>query len=230
MPLRTTPQRNSIKACHGNGESLLPWQAFCYRTNETEKETTLTNVNNTVHVLGFSGSLRKASYNTGLLNDAGRLLPDGMTFETFDLLPIPFYNGDVEAQGAPDAVRHFKDRIAAADALLIASPEYNYSVTGVLKNAIDWVSRPPKDSPFIGKPVAIMGAGGLYGTVRAQLHLRQILLPTGANVLTRPDVHVMRSWEKFDTEGNLTDEETRDRVAQLLVALRDWTLHLRNEA
>lgn len=185
---------------------------------------------NTIHVLGFSGSLRKASFNTGLLNEAGRLLPDGVTFETFDLLPIPFYNADVEAEGVPEAVRRFKDRIAAADALLIASPEYNYSVTGVLKNAIDWASRPPKDSPLSDKPVAIMGAGGLYGTVRSQLHLRQILLSTGTNVLTRPDVHVIRSWEKFDSEGNLTDEETRERVAQLMIALRDWTLRLRNEA
>ena len=192
--------------------------------------TNATNATNTVHVLGFSGSLRKASFNTGLLNEAGRLLPDGVTFEMFDLLPIPFYNADVEAEGAPEAVRHFKDLIAAADALLIASPEYNYSVTGILKNAIDWVSRPPKDSPFLGKPVAIMGAGGLYGTVRSQLHLRQILLPTGANLLTRPDVHVMRSWEKFDGEGNLTDEETREKVAQLMIALRDWTRRLRNEA
>ncbi|MEO6457749.1 MAG: NADPH-dependent FMN reductase [Chloroflexia bacterium] len=186
---------------------------------------------NTIHVLGFSGSLRKASFNTGLLNEASKLLPDGMTLETFDLSPIPFYNADVEAEGAPDAVRHFKDRIAAAaNALLIATPEYNYSVTGVLKNAIDWVSRPPKDSPFVGKPVTIMGAGGLYGTVRAQLHLRQILLATGSNVMTRPDVHVMRSWEKFDSEGNLTDEETREQVAKLMVALRDWIRQLKNEA
>ena len=184
---------------------------------------------NTIHVLGFSGSLRKASFNTGLLNEAGKLLPDDVTLETFDLSPIPFYNADVEAEGAPDAVRLFKERMAAADALLIATPEYNYSVTGVLKNAIDWASRPPKDSPFVGKPVAIMGAGGLYGTVRSQLHLRQILLSTGANVLTRPDVHVMRSWEKFDSEGNLTDEETMERIARLMIALRDWTLGLRNE-
>ena len=182
----------------------------------------------TIHVLGFSGSLRKASFNTGLLNEAGRLLPEGMTFETFDLSPIPFYNADVDAEGAPESVRHFKERIAAADALLIATPEYNYSVTGVLKNAIDWASRPPKDSPLNGKPIALMGAGGVYGTVRAQLHLRQIFVFTGSHVMIKPDVHVMRSWEKFDSEGNLTDDETRERVAQLLVGLRDWTLRLKD--
>lgn len=189
----------------------------------------MTKATNTIHVLGFSGSLRKASFNTGLLNEAGKLLPGGVTFETFDLSPIPFYNADVEAEGAPDAVLRFKERIAAADALLIASPEYNYSVTGVLKNAIDWASRPPKDSPLVNKPVALMGAGGLYGTVRSQLHLRQIFVFTGSHVMTRPDVHVMRSWEKFDSEGNLTDEETREKVAELMVALRDWTLRLRKE-
>jgi len=181
----------------------------------------------TIHVLGFSGSLRKGSYNTGLLKEAARLLPDEMTFETFDLQPIPFYNADVDEQGVPDAVENFKERIAAADALLIATPEYNYSVTGVLKNAIDWASRPPKDTPLAGKPAAIMGAGGIYGTVRSQLHLRQIFLFTGTHVMPKADVHVMRSWEKFDPEGNLTDEETRERIAQLLIALRDWTLRLK---
>src|SRR5688500_6538103 len=172
----------------------------------------------TIHVLGFSGSLRKSSYNTGLLREAAKLLPAGMTFETFDLQLIPFYNADVDTEGVPDAVRDFKERIAAADALLIATPEYNYSVTGVLKNAIDWASRPPKDTPLAGKPAAIMGAGGIYGTVRSQLHLRQIFLFTGTHVMPKPDVHVMRSWEQLEPDGNLTNEETREGIPHNTIA------------
>src|SRR5436190_1845239 len=109
---------------------------------------------NLIHVLGFSGSLRKASYNTALLRNASDLLPEGMTLEIFDLTPLPFFNADVEAVGIPEAVQQFKEQIAAADALLIASPEYNHSVTGALKNAIDWASRPVGHSVLNGKPMA----------------------------------------------------------------------------
>jgi len=127
-----------------------------------------------VHVLGISGSLRKASYNTALLRPASELLPRGMTLEVFDLSSIPLYNDDVRALGFPKPVQEFRSRIAAADALLIATPEYNFSIPGVLKNAIDWASRPP-DPPLDGKPLAIMGAStGNFGTVRAQMHLRQV--------------------------------------------------------
>jgi chromate reductase len=176
-----------------------------------------------IHVLGFSGSLRKDSYNTALLRAAAELLPDGMTLETFDLSPIPLYNDDVRTAGYPDAVKDFRSRIAAADALLIATPEYNYSIPGVLKNALDWASRPP-DPPLNGKPVAIMGASpGNFGTVRAQMHLRQVCVYTNMFPINKPEVLVARAQEKFDAEGRLTDETTRGFVRDLLIALADWT-------
>jgi chromate reductase len=182
---------------------------------------------NKIHVLGFSGSLRKGSFNTALLRAAVELLPEGMTLEIFDLSPLPFFNSDLEAQGTPEAVKNFKARIAAADALLIATPEYNYSIPGVLKNAIDWASRTPKDSPLNGKPVAMTGAGGMFGTVRAQMHLRQIALHNGMLVLAKPEVYVARASEKFDTAGRLIDEPTRQRLRELLEALAAWTRKLR---
>lgn len=184
-----------------------------------------------VHVLGFSGSLRQGSYNTGLLRAAQELLPDGMTVEVFDIAPIPLYNGDVESRGFPAPVVQFKERIAAADALLIAAPEYNYSIPGVLKNAIDWVSRPPDKSPLNGKPVALMGASiGTMGTARSQYHLRQVCVFTNMLPLNRPEVFVARAHEKFDPQGRLVDESTRKYVRKLLEALADWTLTLRRNS
>jgi chromate reductase len=179
-----------------------------------------------VHVLGISGSLRKASVNSGLLRTAFQVLPEGMTLEIYDLSSIPFYNGDVEAVGAPEPVQQFKQRIAAADALLIATPEYNYSLPGVLKNAIDWASRPPKESPLNGKPLAMMGAGGQSGTAWAQLHLRQVAVFTNMLPLNKPEVIVQRAWEKFDAQGNPTDETIRQQVRALLEALLVWTRRL----
>jgi chromate reductase, NAD(P)H dehydrogenase (quinone) len=180
-----------------------------------------------VHVLGFSGSLRKESFNTALLRAASQLLPADLTLETFDLAAIPLYNGDVEAAGFPEPVMQFKQQIAAADALLIVTPEYNYSIPGVLKNAIDWASRPPRESPLNGKPVAFMGAGGLLGTARAQYHLRQVCVFTNMLPVNRPEVFVMHASEKFDAAGNLTDDLTRQLIRALLVSLADWTRHLR---
>ncbi len=179
-----------------------------------------------ITVLSFSGSLRQGSFNTALLRAAAELLPEGMTLEIFDLTPIPFFNADLEAKGLPEAVKIFKNKIAAADALLIATPEYNYSIPGVLKNAIDWASRLPKDSPLNGKPVAMLGAGGMLGTVRAQGHLRDILLHNNLLVLNKPEVYIARAAEKFDAAGQLIDEPTRQRLRELLTALRDWTLRL----
>ncbi len=175
-----------------------------------------------IQVLAVSGSLRKSSTNSGLLRVALEVVPEGMKIEVFDLSSIPFYNADVEAASVPDPVVDFKQRIGAADALLIATPEYNYSVSGVLKNAIDWASRPPKSTPLAGKPVAIMGAGGAMGTVRAQLHLRQIFGFSGALVMPKPELHVARAWEKFDSNGNLTDEKLKTEVRTLLEALGVW--------
>jgi chromate reductase, NAD(P)H dehydrogenase (quinone) len=182
-----------------------------------------------VHVLGISGSLRRASFNSAALRVAKELLPPDMTLHIEDIAPIPFYNGDVEAAGVPASVREFTDRVRAADALLISTPEYNYSVPGVLKNALDWASRPPRDMATSGKPLAIMGAGGRYGTVRAQMHLRQIAPELNMFPLNKPQVHIQRPWEKFDRDGNLTDEPTRLEIQALLVALGDWARRLRGE-
>ena len=179
-----------------------------------------------LHVLAFSGSLRKASFNAGLLDAAKESVPQGLSLEIVPLAPIPLYNADLDGPGAPEPVRMFKERIARADALLIATPEYNYSVPGVLKNAIDWASRPAKQSPLDGKPVAMMGAGGIGGTVRAQMHLRQILLFNGCLVLSKPEVYVMRAWEKFDVAGRLLDDPTREQIRALLEALLAWMRRL----
>jgi chromate reductase len=184
-------------------------------------------INAPIHVLGFSGSLRKASYNSALLRAAAELLPAGMTLEIFDLTLIPLYNQDIDGPDAPEPVLRFKGRIMAADALLIATPEYNYSFSGVLKNAIDWASRPPRASPLSGKPLAMMGAGGMFGTVRAQLHLRQVATECNLLALNKPEVRVTRPWEKFDDQGRLADEQARGELRALLEALAAWTRRLR---
>lgn len=185
-----------------------------------------------VHVLGISGSLRKASFNTRLLHIAAGMLPDGMTLHIYDLAPLPMYNPDVEAHGFPPAVEDFRARIAAADALLIATPEYNWSIPGALKNAIDWASRPQRPgvpSPLYGKPYAIMGAGGLAGTARAQLHLRQICAHMNMHPLNKPEVLITTASQKFDAEGNLTDANALKFMREQLAALDQWTRLLRGE-
>ncbi len=174
-------------------------------------------------VLGFAGSLRAASFNRALLRAAVELAPAGMEIETFDIAAIPPFNQDREAQ-PPDAVKDFKARIRAADAILIATPEYNYSIPGVLKNAIDSASRPYGDNPFDGKPVALMGASiGTIGTARAQYHLRQSFVFLNMYPLNQPEVMVALAEGKFDASGRLTDEPTRQRVRELLNALTAWT-------
>jgi len=180
-----------------------------------------------VHVLGFAGSLRTGSYNKALLRAAAELLPDGMTLEVFDISSIPLYNNDVERAGFPASVRAFRERIAEADALLIATPEYNYSIPGVLKNAIDWASRPP-DPPLTKKPVAIMGASdGGFGTVRSQHHLRQVFVGTNMRPVQKPEVMVSLAQNKIDAAGRLTDEKTREAIRGLLEALAAWVEQLR---
>lgn len=184
-------------------------------------------MNELIHVLGISGSLRKNSNNSGLLRAAGELLPENMSLEIFDISEVPLYNNDLLlVEGLPPAVQQLKASIAAADALLIATPEYNSSIPGVLKNAIDWASRPPNESPLAGKPLAIMGAGGVLGTSRAQYHLRQIAGGLNMLAMNKPEVMIQRAWDKFDQEGNLTDEASRKQVKDLLVALREWALRL----
>lgn len=177
--------------------------------------------------LGIAGSLRAASYNRGLIRVASEVAQAGTTVVPYDLAAIPMFNADVEANGDPPAVADFKRAIAAADALLIATPEYNHCVPGVLKNAIDWASRPARRSVLTDKPVAIMGASsGRGATARAQAHLRDGLAYTNGFVLPLPEVLVDFAGEKFDDDGNLTDQATREEVRDLLVALAAWTRRL----
>lgn len=180
-----------------------------------------------LRVLGFAGSLRQASYNRALLRAARELAPEGMEIEIFDIAGIPLYNEDVESAGTPAAVEEFRAAIRAADAILVAVPEYNHGVPGVLKNAIDWASRPPRQSALAGKPAALLGASpGQTGTARAQTQLRASFVFTDTPALPQPEVLVFRAHEKFDAEGRLTDEATRVWVGKLLEALRDWATRL----
>ena len=182
-----------------------------------------------VKVLGICGSLRKGSYNRMALKVAAESLPPGMTLETFDIGTLPLYNDDVRAAGYPKPAAELRARIKAADALLFVTPEYNYSISGVLKNAIDWGSRPP-DQPFDGKPVAIMGAsGGPVGTARAQYHLRQMCVFLNMFPVNKPEVMIGLAQNKFDAEGKLMDETTRGFIKDLLVSLDAWTRKLRGE-
>ncbi len=172
-----------------------------------------------IHVLGISGSLRAASLNTTLLRAAAGLAPDGVTIDIATLHDIPLYDGDVEAVGTPDEVTALANRLAAADAVLISSPEYNYSLPGVLKNGIDWLSR-VKTKPFAGKPLAIMGTSpGRFGTARMQYHLRQVLLFTDARVLAKPEVMLGGGGTLFDAAGNIADDGTAKLVRSQLDAL-----------
>jgi chromate reductase len=182
-----------------------------------------------VKALGVSGSLRKGSYNSAALRTALELVPDGMTLDIADIAEVPLYNEDVRQAGFPPVVQRLRERILAADALLFVTPEYNYSMPGVLKNAIDWASRPP-DQPFNGKPIAMMGASaGNSGTMRAQYHLRQSCVFLNMLPVNKPEVFITQAAGKFDAAGRLTDQPTRDIIAQLLVALRDWTKRLRKD-
>ncbi len=184
----------------------------------------------TLSFLGIAGSLRGASFNRGLIRAAIEAAPAGTSVVPYDLAQIPMFNADVEADGDPQAVAVFKRAIAAADALLIATPEYNHCVPGVLKNAIDWASRPARQSVLTGKPVAIMGAStGRGGTARAQAHLRDGLAYTNGFVLPLPEVLVDFASEKFGEDGSLTDDETQGEVRDLLVSLATWTRRLGRE-
>jgi chromate reductase len=178
-------------------------------------------------ILGVAGSLRVGSYNKALLRAAADLLPDGATLEIFELNDIPPFNQDLEMD-MPGKVKEFKSKIREADAILIATPEYNYSVPGVLKNAIDFASRPYGDNPFNDKPVAIMSASpGMLGGARAQYHLRQVFVFLNMHPLNGPEVIVTFAQNKFDSNGNLTDENTRNFLKQLLQNLAHWTRRLR---
>ncbi|MCS7170597.1 MAG: NAD(P)H-dependent oxidoreductase [Candidatus Kapabacteria bacterium] len=180
-----------------------------------------------IRVVGIVGSLRRESYNRKLLRAAQQLAPQDMYIEEALLVGIPLFNPD-EEDPLPPAVRELKERIGCADAIIIATPEYNHSIPGVLKNAIDWLTRPPPDNPFNGKPVAIIGATtGNFGTLRAQLHLRQILVYLNADVLNRPEVLVARVKEKVGADGSINDPVGKELLTQLLQALRQRILERR---
>lgn len=182
----------------------------------------------TVHVLGIVGSLRRESYNRATLRTAQELAPEGMTIETFDIAPIPPYNYDVEVEGLPEPVKEMKARIQAADGLLIVTPEYNYSLPGVLKNAIDWASRPTGGQPLDRKPLAMMGAStGTRGTARAQHHLRQVAVMTNMLPFSKPEVLIDHAARRFDADLNLTDENFRRSIRQLLEEFAWWIERLR---
>jgi chromate reductase len=170
--------------------------------------------------------LRKNSFNRAALRAAVELAPKGAHLETFDLEGLPLFNQDLE--GEPHArVQEFKSRIRAADAILIATPEYNYSIPGVLKNAIDCASRPYGDSAWTGKPVAIMGASvGMAGTARAQYHLRQCFVFLNMHPVNQPEVMISRASERFDSSGRLSDETSRKLIGELLAELVAWTKRL----
>ncbi|HEU5122875.1 MAG TPA: NAD(P)H-dependent oxidoreductase [Verrucomicrobiae bacterium] len=184
-------------------------------------------MNKPITILGIAGSLRRQSYNRSALRTAKQLAPEGVTVDIFELEGLPLFNEDLE-QNPPAQVVELKKRIRAADAILFVTPEYNYSVPGVLKNAIDWASRPYGDSAWSGKPAAIMGASiGNIATARAQYHLRQICVFLNVFPLNQPEVMIGNASERFDAEGNLTDESTRDRIRKLLQSLVQWTERLR---
>ena len=180
-----------------------------------------------VTILGFAGSLRKGSCNRALLRAALELVPDGARLETFELGGIPPFNADLESS-PPEKVKEFKRRIRAAGAVLIVTPEYNYSVPGVLKNAIDWASRPHGDNAFEGKPVAMMSAStGMLGGARAQYHLRQSFVFLDMHPVNKPEVFVTFAHQKFDDEGRLLDKQTKELIGELLGNLVAWTKRLK---
>jgi chromate reductase len=179
-----------------------------------------------INILGFAGSLRKGSFNKALLRAAAESVPEDARLEIFDLEGIPPFNQDLEST-MPERVKEFKSKIESADAILIATPEHNYSIPGVLKNAIDWASRPYGDNSFEGKPVAVMSAStGMLGGARAQYHLRQVFVFLNMHPVNKPEISVAFANQKFDQNGRLTDEKTKELTRNLLDTLVAWTRKL----
>ncbi|MFA5603764.1 MAG: NADPH-dependent FMN reductase [Bacilli bacterium] len=172
-----------------------------------------------IKIIGIAGSLRKGSYNRGALVAAQGLLPECSSLEIVDIKDLPLFNEDVESIGIPDEVVKFKNKLEMADAILIVTPEYNYSIPGVLKNALDWASR-GEVLPLSKKPLVIMSASmSVLGGARAQYHLRQVCVSLDALVLNKPEIFIMKAHEKFDKEGNLTDEYTKNSISMLIKEL-----------
>jgi chromate reductase, NAD(P)H dehydrogenase (quinone) len=182
-----------------------------------------------ISIFAFAGSLRKGSYNRSVLKAAKEWIPEDAELEIFDLEGIPPFNQDQE-NNPPEQVKDFKAKIRAADAILIVTPEYNYSIPGVLKNAIDWGTRPSGDNAFGGKPAAIMGAStGMLGTARAQYHLRQVMVGIDMRPVNRPEVMITFAESKIDNNGTITDQKTKDQIIKLLVNLVAWTRKLQDK-
>lgn len=176
-----------------------------------------------LRILGIAGSLRKASLNRALLRAAVELAPDGLTIELLDLDTVPLYNGDLEAAGDPPGVAALKSAISAADGVLMATPEYNHGVPAVMKNAVDWASRPPGQAPLGGKPVGIIGASpGITGTARGQSQLRQAFEFTNSFCMPQPELLVFKAHEKFDDSGRLVDDATARYLRRYLDAFGAW--------
>ncbi len=169
-------------------------------------------------ILGIPGSLRRNSLNRSLLRTASEVMPDNGKLELADLSDLPLYNWDLEQEsGFPDPVQRFRHQIAEADGLMFATPEYNYSIPGALKNALDWASRGGNEAPINRKPAAIMGAAGRLGSVRAQMHLRTVLMHSDLRVVQKPEV-LIAGGGNF-TDGVLTNDRYRDQVERLCAAL-----------
>jgi chromate reductase len=181
-----------------------------------------------IKLLGISGSLRAQSYNSGALSVVGSVLPEDMEFDVASLSDLPFYNADVEQRGFPAAVESFRRSVAAADALIFAVPEYNFSVPGALKNALEWLSRPP-NPPTNGKPCAMFGASvSPLGTARGQFHFRHICVSLNMIAVNAPHVDITNAKTKFDAQGRLTDQASIDLMRQLVGELRNLTIRLRD--
>jgi len=184
-------------------------------------------MSNIIRVLGISGSLRTKSCNTGLLRAASALLPEGMEIQFANLIDLPFFNADLAER--PAAVEAFFGQLQNADALLLACPEYNYSIAPALKNAIDWASRYPDNALLAGKAVAICGAGGGMGTSRAQYHLRQVCVYLDLHPLNKPEVFANAFAGGFDADGNVIDEKIKTNLTAQLLALKAWSERLRGK-
>jgi chromate reductase, NAD(P)H dehydrogenase (quinone) len=187
-------------------------------------------MNSSVHLIGISGSLRKGSFNTMLLHNVMDLLPEGVTMEIVSFADIPIYNADLDlpiAQERPGSVVAFRNVLAKADGLVIVSPEYNYSIPGGLKNAIDWASR-GEDSSLLKKPVALMGATpGMWGTVCMQLAFQSVFIFLDMKPVLKPEVLIASASKKFDDQGKLTDEKAKDLIKRKLTALKELVLQIR---
>ena len=192
----------------------------------TRGERTLENI----RLLGFAGSLRQRSYNRALLRAAIAAAPAEVTVETAEIGDLPLYNGDLDTATPPEPVRRFRAQIREADGLLIATPEYNYSIPGGLKNAIDWPSRPATNSALKRKPIGIMGtAGGRFGSVRAQLALRQVFVFTESFVMLKPEIILPNETQLFNEQLELIDDDVRVLLAQFMQALAEWVVRMRDD-